>query len=113
MAEELSGQSEQDFRESRIRVLAELTRLRQLCCDPSLIYEGYENLSAKTELCMELVKNAVEGGHRILLFSQFTSMLELLEQRMKKEKISAQFLTGADSKENRMYLVERFKKGDV
>lgn len=113
LAEELSGQSEQDFRESRIRVLAELTRLRQLCCDPSLIYEGYENLSAKTELCMELVKNAVEGGHRILLFSQFTSMLKLLEQRMEKEKISAQFLTGADSKEKRMYLVERFQKGEV
>ena len=62
---------------------------------------------------MDLIQNALEGGHRILLFSQFTSMLELLEQRMKKEKISCCMLTGATSKEERARLVERFQKEEV
>ena len=113
LAMELQGQSDDEFRNSRFQVLAEITRLRQLCCDPGLLYEGYHSSSAKVELCMDLIQNALEGGHRILLFSQFTSMLELLEQRMKKEKISCCMLTGATSKEERARLVERFQKEEV
>ena len=113
LAMELQGQSDDEFRNSRFQVLAEITRLRQLCCDPGLLYEGYYSSSAKVELCMDLIQNALEGGHRILLFSQFTSMLELLEQRMKKEKISCCMLTGATSKEERARLVERFQKEEV
>ena len=113
LAMELQGQSDDEFRNSRFQVLAEITRLRQLCCDPGLLYEGYHSSSAKVELCMDLIQNALEGGHRILLFSQFTSMLELLEQRMKKEKISCCMLTGATSKEDRARLVERFQKEEV
>lgn len=112
LAAELSGQSEEEFRDSRIRILAEITRLRQLCCDPALLYEGYHAESAKTDLCMELVKNALEGGHRILLFSQFTSMLDILVRNLEREKISVMVLTGATSKEKRTHLVERFQNGE-
>ena len=74
----LRNQTEEEFADSRFQVLSELTRLRQLCCDPALVYENYEGGSAKLDLCIELIQSAVESGHKILLFSQFTSMIEIL-----------------------------------
>lgn len=74
----LQNQTEEEFADSRFQVLSELTRLRQLCCDPALVYENYEGGSAKLDLCIELIQSAVESGHKILLFSQFTSMIEIL-----------------------------------
>ena len=76
----LSKQSPEEFDRSRIQILSELTKLRQLCCDPSLLYEKYTSGSAKLDLCLELIRNAMESGHKMLVFSQFTSMLELLEK---------------------------------
>ncbi len=63
-------------------VFAVLMRLREICCDPRLIADNWEGGSAKLDACTELVTSAVEGGHRILLFSQFTSMLDLLAKRL-------------------------------
>ena len=62
--------------EGKLQILAELMRLRQICCDPRLCYENYRNGSAKLETCMDLIRRGVSGEHKILLFSQFTSMLE-------------------------------------
>ena len=109
----LEKQSDEEFKSSRIQLLADLTRLRQICCDPSLVYENYKAGSAKVEMCMELVQNAISGGHKILLFSQFTSMLEILQERMEKEKISFYTLTGATSKENRAKMVDAFNRDDT
>ncbi len=106
----LDKQTEEEFRNGKIQILSELTRLRQLCCDPALVYENFAASSAKTEMCLDLLKNAIEGGHKILLFSQFTSMLESLQQKMKEEDISYYTLTGATSKEKRNQLVEAFNK---
>lgn len=92
-----------------VQVLAELTKLRQICCDPHLCYENYGGGSAKLETCIDMVKNAVEGGHKILLFSQFTSMLEIIEKRLKKEGLSYYLLTGATPKEERLHMVNSFK----
>lgn len=92
-----------------IQILAELTRLRQICCDPHLCYGDYNGESAKLETCIDLVKNGVEGGHKILLFSQFTSMLEIIENRLKKEGFSYYLLTGATPKEERLHMVNSFK----
>ena len=97
----------------RMEILAALTRLRQLCCDPRLLYEGYRGGSAKLETCMELVQSGVEAGHRILLFSQFTSMLDLLKRRLEREKIACFLLTGETSKEERLRLVRAFQKGQA
>ncbi|WP_236035053.1 DEAD/DEAH box helicase [Alkalihalobacterium elongatum] len=66
----------------RIKILAALTRLRQLCCHPSLFLEQYEGGSGKLEQLLELVQSAVGNGKRILIFSQFASMLKLLEDRI-------------------------------
>lgn len=109
----LDKQSEEEFRTGKIQILSELTKLRQLCCDPALIYENYESPSAKASLCVDLVKNAVAGGHKVLLFSQFTSMLENLQQKLEEEEISYYVLTGSTPKEQRLSLVERFNTDDT
>ncbi|MDR2043194.1 MAG: DEAD/DEAH box helicase [Clostridium sp.] len=106
----LDKQTEAEFRTSKIQILSELTKLRQLCCDPALLYEDYGGNSAKTEMCLELIGNAVNGGHKILLFSQFTSMLERLQERLLERKISFYTLTGSTGKEKRKQLVEDFNK---
>lgn len=109
----LDKNTEEEFNKSRIQILSELTKLRQICCDPSLLFEGYRGNSTKTEVCIDLIKNAVSGGHKILLFSQFTSMLANLQQRLKEEKISYYVLTGATSREKRKELVEAFQKDET
>lgn len=113
MKDMLDGKSEQEFRAERIQILAELTKLRQICCDPALLFEGYGGESAKTDMCMELIVNAVNGGHKVLLFSQFVTMLERLADRLKEEKISYYMLTGSVNKEKRMQMVESFNKDEV
>ncbi|MDR0949730.1 MAG: DEAD/DEAH box helicase, partial [Lachnospiraceae bacterium] len=109
----LDKQTDEEFRTSKIQVLSELTRLRQLCCDPGLLYEDYQGNSAKTDMCLDLIRNAVNGGHKILLFSQFTSMLERLNKQLREEDISFYTLTGATSKEKRKELVEAFNRDDT
>ncbi len=109
----LDKQTDEEFKSSKIMVLSEITKLRQICCCPALIYEDYPYFSAKENLCVELIQNAREGGHKVLLFSQFTSMLERLEKRFSQEKISYYVLTGATPKEKRMQMVEAFQNDDT
>lgn len=94
-----------------VTLLTGLMRLRQLCCDPHLCYENYSGGSAKLETCMDLIKNGVEGGHRLLVFSQFTSMLDILEKRLKKEKLAYYRLTGATPAKERIHMVNSFQEG--
>lgn len=104
----VQAQSEEDFSKSKIQILAELTRLRQICCDPCLAFSNYEGASAKRELCLELVKSAIEGEHKVLIFSQFKSMLELLAEDLKREGIAYYTITGETPKEKRLELVRAF-----
>lgn len=113
MKARLAGQNQQEFQKNKMQVLAELMKLRQICCDPALCFDNYRGKSAKLEACTELVLSAVEGGHKILLFSQFTSMLELLAERLQREKISFYTITGATSKEKRIQLVKAFNEDDT
>ena len=83
----LDKQSEEEFKTSKITILAELTKLRQICCDPSLVFVDYKADSAKVDMCLNMIRNAVESGHKILLFSQFTTMLDHLAKRLEEEKI--------------------------
>ncbi len=113
LLESIKNTAPQAMGTEKIKILAGLTRLRQLCCDPHLLYEDYKGASAKLETCMEVVRTAISGGHKILLFSQFTSMLELIAARLKKEKIESHMLTGATSKEKRAELVKAFHEDGV
>lgn len=97
----------------KLKVLAELTRLRQICCDPRLCIEGYQDGSAKLETCLELVSQAVDAGHKVLVFSQFASMLDLLASRLSEAHLSYFQLTGQTSKEARERLVRRFQEGEA
>ena len=71
MRKKLQNTSETDFRKGKIEILAELTHIRQICCDPSLMLEDYDGKSAKRELCLELIDSLIDGDHRALIFSQF------------------------------------------
>ena len=97
----------------RLKVLAELTRLRQICCDPRLCLDGYEGGSAKLETCLELVSQARDAGHRVLVFSQFASMLDLIGQRLSAAHVTWFQLTGRTSKEARERLVRRLQAGEA
>lgn len=113
MRTKLEKQTDDNYQKSKLQVLAELTKIRQICCDPSLLFEDYRGESAKRLACIELIISAMEGGHRMLVFSQFTSMLELLEQDLTAEKIPYYKITGATPKEERMRLVKAFNEGEM
>lgn len=97
----------------KLEVLAELTRLRQICCDPSLVSDNYKGASAKRESAIELIKTAIDGEHKVLLFSQFTSMLALLEKDLQKEEIPYYKIIGDTPKEERLQLVRHFNDDDT
>ncbi len=105
----------EDYRagKDKLKVLAELTKIRQICCDPELITAVYDGESAKRQSCLELIQSAIDGDHKILLFSQFTSMLELLEKDLKTLHIDYYKITGQTSKEERIKLVHSFNKNEV
>lgn len=109
----LDKQTDEEFSHGKIQILAELTRLRQLCCDPALIFADYHSESAKLQMCLELVGNAIGSGHKILLFSQFTTMLEKIQEKLAAAGISYYSLTGSVSKEKRAEMVERFNHDDT
>jgi superfamily II DNA or RNA helicase len=99
---------------SHIIILDALLKLRQVCCDPRLVpLESARKVeeSAKLELLMDLLPEMLAEGRRILLFSQFTSMLELIEKRLAAEKISWVKLTGSTT--DRATPVTRFQNGEV
>lgn len=92
-----------------IAVLAALTKLRQLCCDPRLLYDNIQKPSSKVQACMELVQILTEHNKKVLLFSSFTSLIDLLTQELEQNQISYYILTGSTSKEERRQLVHAFQ----
>ena len=114
-AEKLMRDAESELADpqGRMRLLAGLTRLRQLCCDPRLCLEDYAGGSGKLEQMLELVRDMAAQGHRMLIFSQFTSMLALLEDALHEAGFETLKLTGETDKAKRMALVEQFNGGDT
>ena len=93
---------------SQIKILALLTRLRQICCHPSLFLENYKGESSKLTQCIEIVKDAIAGKHKMLIFSGYTSMLNIIEGNLAKEGISYYKLTGQTKVDERVKLVNDF-----
>lgn len=108
----LKGQDDASFRQERFAVLAALTRLREICCDPGLLYDGYRGSVAKVDSCMELIGSVMESGHKMLIFSQFTSLLEVLEKRLAADGVEFYKIEGATPPVRRMELVESFNSED-
>ena len=86
----------------KINLFAYLTKLREICLDPSLVVPDYTGGSSKLTVVKEIVKDASESGKKILLFSQFTSVLQKIEEDFKKEDISYLYLDGGTSAKDRV-----------
>ncbi|MDC3417415.1 DEAD/DEAH box helicase [Aquibacillus salsiterrae] len=97
---------------SRIKILAGLTRLRQLCCHPSLFIDNYQGTSGKLEQLKEIVLNAKENEKRMLIFSQFTSMLHIIREELLKEGIDFFYIDGQTPSKERLEMVNRFNQGE-
>jgi len=103
---------EKGFEKSQIKILSVLTRLRQLCCHPSLFVEDYDGDSGKFQLLKEIVEDSLNAGHRILIFSQFTSMLSIIREWLKDAGINHLYLDGSTPADERMKLVRSFNSGE-
>ena len=95
-----------------MRILTLLMRLRQICCHPQLFDEDYSSDSGKLNLLMELITNASDAGHRILVFSQFTSMLRIIQEKLSEAKIPSFYLDGHTPSYERAELSDRFNGGE-
>ena len=100
------------FEKSHIKILAALTRLRQICCHPKLFIENYQGECSKLDQCMEILEDGIESGHKILLFSTYTSMFNIIEEELNKKKIKYFKLTGATKIEDRIKMVDEFNETD-
>ena len=98
------------YEKSKMQILAALTRLRQICCHPGLFINDYNEGSSKLEQCMEIIKEAVKSGHKILLFSGYTSMFEIIEKELNKEQIQYLKLTGSTKVDERIKMVDEFNQ---
>ena len=96
------------FEKSQMQILSALTRLRQICCHPALFIQDYQEGSSKLDQCVEIIQEAINGGHKILLFSGYTSMFEIIETELKQRDIPYFKLTGSTKVEERMELVDQF-----
>lgn len=103
---------ENGFKKSHFKILSILMRLRQICCDPRLFLDDYEGANGKLELLLEVVQEAIESGHRILLFSQFTSMLVIIKEELEKRNITYKYLYGAVPVQERRKMVNEFNEGE-
>lgn len=110
LLDSLKNQSQEEFKTGKLEILAGLVRLRQICCDPGLVYENYSKKAAKVETCMEIIRNARAAKSQVLLFSQFTRVLEVIQEHLEQEKIGYYLLTGSTSKEKRAKMVEDFNQ---
>ena len=100
------------FEKSQIKILAALTRLRQICCHPKLFISNYSGICSKLEQCLEIIEDGISAGHKILLFSTYTSMFDIIEEKLKNRKIAYFKLTGATKVDDRIKMVDEFNEND-
>ena len=97
---------------ARFQILAALTRLRQICCHPGTFLDNYEGESGKLELFMQILPDLISNGHRILVFSQFTSMLEIIQKVLDEQKYDYFYMEGSTKVTDRNDYVKRFNAGE-
>lgn len=100
------------YARSQIYILALLTRLRQICCHPGLFSQGYHGGSGKLAMLEELLEDSFAGGHRVLVFSQFTTMLDIIRQNQEARGVWPFLISGQVSSEERLQQVQRFNDGE-
>ena len=110
--EAISEINSRGFEKSQIKILALLMRLRQICCHPSLFLSDYKGESSKLMQCIEVIKDAVSSGHKILLFSSYTGMFPMIEKELKRQNIEFCKLTGQTKVGERIKLVDEFNENE-
>lgn len=100
------------FEKSRMKILTGLTRLRQLCCHPSLFIENYRGPSGKLEQLLEIIEQGMENNRRLLVFSQFTGMLDIIREELDRKKIGYFYLDGKTPSKERVEMSNRFNQGE-
>jgi SNF2 family DNA or RNA helicase len=110
--ETLKHLNEGTFEKNKIKFLAGLTRLRQLCCHPALFVNGYNGSSAKLEQLMEILEECRTAGKRVLIFSQFTKMLSIIGRELTDKGVSYYYLDGHTPSSERVELCSRFNEGE-
>ena len=96
----------------KMRILSLLMRLRQICCHPVLFDEAYDKDSGKLNMLLELVASGTESGHRILIFSQFTSMLGIIRDKLDEMGIKSFYMDGKTPAYERAETADRFNGGE-
>lgn len=97
-----------NFEKNKLQILSLITRLRQICCHPSLFLSNYTGTSSKMIQCLDILNNAILSGHKVLLFSQFTSMLDILKKELDESSIPYMELTGKTKSDKRLEMVNKF-----
>ncbi len=101
-----------DIQDQRFKMLALLTRLRQLACSPKLVHADWPGRSSKLQHLAETLQELRSEGHRTLVFSQFVTHLDLIQQMLTEEGISFQYLDGSTSPKDRQKRVDEFQAGN-
>ncbi|WP_417734326.1 DEAD/DEAH box helicase [Rosistilla oblonga] len=102
-----------DVKDQRFKILALLTRLRQIACSPRMVDESFSQRSSKLQLLQETVAELKEEGHRVLIFSQFVKHLTLIREMFDSEGIRYEYLDGQTPADQRQAGVDRFQNGDA
>ncbi|MDQ0299960.1 SNF2 family DNA or RNA helicase [Salibacterium salarium] len=100
------------FQQNRMNILANLTRLRQLCCHPGMFLEDYHGGSGKLDELMNFMNDAKENGNRVLIFSQFTTMLSFIADAFNQKGFSYYYLDGKTPSQQRLQMTEQFNDGE-
>ena len=101
------------FQKSRMKILQLLTKLRQICIDPNVMYENYDGESIKIEELIRIVNESIENNHKTLIFSSFKRVLENVSKEFNKNNISYYMIDGSVRSKDRMNMVEKFNEDDT
>jgi SNF2 family DNA or RNA helicase len=100
------------FQQSRMKILAGLTRLRQICCHPGLFLDNYEGESGKLLQLLDLIETGLANNHRLLIFSQFSSMLKVMAEKLTEAGYDFFYLDGQTKSQARVEMADRFNEGE-
>ena len=112
MQEHLGQVSDLEFQRNRVEILTGLMRLRQICDTPALFMEDYQGESGKLDSLRDLLTQIAEGGHRVLIFSQFRGMLDRIEQELPELGLTSFKITGSTPSQDRQEMTKAFNQGE-
>lgn len=112
MRDRLAQVTDQEFQRSRVEILSGLMRLRQICDTPALFMDDYQGASGKLDSLRDLLLQVADGGHRVLIFSQFKGMLEKIEKELPDLGLTSFKITGSTPAHDRQEMTKAFNQGE-